>query len=123
MSETLASSGVGGELPLPLPSHLTQAQVARHLDITPQAVAARQASGSLPSEKILGTVMIPTMALVAPFSSSPTLHAFTPSQILDVAWDAVNQLSGDPDRPIFSARQLLGVYLGLSRLPYPPPSK
>lgn len=120
MPENLDLSEVGRFLP----SHLTQAQAARHLEITPQAVAARQASGSLPSERILGTVMIPSMALVASWTEAPPApHAFPPSEILDAAWEAVRQLSEDPDRPVFTARQLLGVYLGLSRLPYPPPAK
>lgn len=107
-----------------LPSHLTQAQAARHLEITRGAIGHRLNSGSLPSVEILGTVMIPSMALVDPVPSTyPSPHAFPPDQIISTAWEAVYQLSEDPDRPMFSARQLLGVYLGLSRLPYPPPAK
>lgn len=120
MSETLVPSEVGGGLP----SHLTQAQAARHLEITRGAIGHRLKAGSLPFEDILGTLMIPTMALVDPaVATYPSPHAFPPNQIIDTAWEAVQQLSEDPDRPMFSARQILGVYLGLSRLPYPPPAK
>ena len=107
-----------------LPSHLTQAQVSRYLEVTPQAVAARLASGSLPSEKVLGTVMIPSVALLPSFAEAPpAIHAMPPDAVVNAAWDAVRQLAEDPDRPVFTARQLLGVYLGLARLPFPPSVK
>jgi hypothetical protein len=107
-----------------LPSHLTQAQAARHLEISRGAIGHRLAAKSLPSHSILGTLMIPSMALVDPtVSTYPSAHAFRPDQIVETAWDAVALLADAPDRPMFSARQILGVYLGLSKLPYPPRTK
>lgn len=107
-----------------LPSHLTQAQAARHLDITRSAVGARVNSGTFPSSILAGTLMIPSVAILEQSDPvDPMAYAFTPDQVINMAEEAVQQLSEDPDRPMFSARQILGVYLGLSRLPYPPPAK
>lgn len=116
MSESLAK-GWGGALP----SHLTQAQVARVLGLSHQAVSQRIKKG-LPVFLIAGSNMIPTAAVLESYAENfPAYFAFTPEAILALASEAVTALQeSDPDRPIFSARQLLGCYLGLSRQPWPP---
>ena len=103
----------------PLPSHLTQAQASRVLGITDSAVNLRVKAGTLPCYQIAGSPMVPTVAVVDSLPHETSLpFAYTPLAIVELAQAAL--AADDLDVPMFSPRQLLGCYLGLSRLPWPP---
>lgn len=102
-----------------LPSHLTMAQASRFLGVTRSAVSQRCSRGLLPVVPILGVPMVPTAALLQD-APSAVPFASTPSEVLAVAEQAALAIAGDrADAPLFSPLQLAGVYLGLSRLPWP----
>jgi hypothetical protein len=103
----------------PLPSHLSQAQASRLLGISDSAVGLRVKAGTLPCYQIAGAPMVPTLAVMD--SIPPALavpFAYEPLAIVELAQAAL--AAADSDAPMFSPRQLLGCYLGLSRMPWPP---
>ncbi len=111
-------SGEGGRLP----SHLTFAQAARLLGVSDAAIWHRVNRGTLPSEDVLGTRMIPTLALIDERPS--LLLALTPFEILALVGSANCAIGlGEGDKPSFSSFQVVGMYLGLSRLPWPKPAQ
>jgi len=104
-----------------LPSHLTKAQVALLLGVSHSAVWQRVHRGVLPVVPLLGLEMIPTMAVLAVAGISPP-SALSPTDLMGVVSAASSALAaGVGDKPLFSANDLVGVYLGVSRLPWPPP--
>ena len=117
MSRTVLS-GEGGRLP----SHLTFAQAARLLGVSRNAIWHRVNRGTLPSEDVLGTHMIPTLALVE--ERPALLVALAPSEILALVGTANSAIGlGEGEKPSFSSFQIVGMYLGLSRLPWPFPAE
>lgn len=105
-----------------LPSHLSFAQSARLLEVTPPSIWQRVQRKTLPCVDVLGSRMIPTLALIE--ERPVAAVALPPGEVMALGQQAMEAiLSGEGDKPMFSPHQLAGVYLGLFRLPWPPPAE
>lgn len=105
-----------------LPSHLTKAQASRLLGVNRSAVWQRCESGTLPVVPVLGVPMIPTAAVLQLMQQTSPL-ALPPGEVLALVESAALAIvEARGEAPVFSSLELAGVYLGLSRLPWPPPS-